>query len=407
MSESDEANLPDARVPAKCGYARVSLRCRDPGVSIPDPTMGPQTDRARRVLDPGFAATARLEMRGWPGYAPTPLRPLPALAERLGVAEVRCKDESGRFGIGSFKALGGAYAVLGVLRDEIEHRTGVRPETAALLAGDVDAASSITTVTASAGNHGRSVAWGSALFGCGCVVVLPEGAAPARAAAIESHGATVEWFPGEYDAAVLHVERIAAERAWFVVSDTAYDEYETVPRRIYEGYTLLADEVLDALREEGASPPTHLFIQTGVGGLATGVCGHLWAELGPARPRCVAVEPLSADCFGRSIRAGELRNVDGPFDTHMGGLASGVPSPLAWEVLAGCLDAGIAITDEVSDMGAAALASGELGAEIPAGPSGASGVGALLVLCGLPSARRLLGLDAASRLLVLVTETTF
>jgi diaminopropionate ammonia-lyase family len=271
----------------------------------------------------------------------------------------------------------------------------------------VDEAASITTVTASAGNHGRSVAWGSALFGCPSVVVLPEGAASARAAAIESHGATVEWFPGEYDEAVLHVERIAAERGWFVVSDTAYERYETIPRRIYEGYTLLADEVLDALREEGSTPPTHLFIQTGVGGLATGVCGHLWAELGSARPCCVAVEPLSADCFGRSIRAGKLRSVAGPFDTHMGGLASGVPSPLAWEVLAGCLDAGVAINDETSDMGAAALAGGDLGAEIAAGPWGASGVGALLVLGSLPTAKKLLGLHAASRLLVLVTETTF
>ncbi|MFV1989071.1 MAG: hypothetical protein ACC682_17500, partial [Gemmatimonadota bacterium] len=100
-------------------------------------------------------------------------------------------------------------------------------------------------------------------------------------------------------------------------------------------------------------------------------------------------------------------SVNGPFETHMGGLASAVPSPLAWELLSGCLDAGVAISDEVSDAGAAALASGELGARITAGPSGASGVGALLVLGHLPSAKALLELDTDSRILVLVTETAF
>jgi len=403
MSQADGPNLAGAGVPAKYRHARISLRCHTPAVA----PVGFRAAGADRILEPDLAAAARLEMRGWPEYAPTPLVSLPGLATRLGVAEVRCKDESRRFGIGAFKALGGAYAVLGVLQDEIERRAGVRPGTESLLSGHVNGASSITTVTASAGNHGRAVAWGSALFGCRCVVVLPEGTAPARAAAIESHGATVEWYPGVYDEAVLHVERIAGERGWLVVSDTAYDGYETIPRRIYEGYTLLAAEVLDTLREEDAPPLTHLFVQAGVGGLATGVCGHLWAELESARPRCVAVEPVSADCFGKSIRSGELRTVDGPFDTHMGGLASGVPSPLAWELLSGCLDAGVAISDEVSDAGAAALASGELGARIAAGPSGASGVGALLVLEHLPSARELLQLDDDSRILVLVTETTF
>jgi diaminopropionate ammonia-lyase len=116
---------------------------------------------------------------------------------------------------------------------------------------------------------------------------------------------------------------------------------------------------------------------------------------------------MSADCFGQSVRAGALRSVAGPFDTRMGGLASGVPSPLAWQLLSGCLDGAVAITDEVSDVGAAALASGSLGARITAGPSGASGVGALMILGRLPSARWLLGLEADSRILVLVTETRF
>ncbi|MDH3732327.1 MAG: diaminopropionate ammonia-lyase [Gemmatimonadota bacterium] len=397
MTLSEGANLPDASGLAK--PIRVSLR----GSSGPRPVWGPAESI---VLGPGRAAAARAELELWPGYAPTPLVSLPGLADRLGVAEVRCKDESGRFGIGSFKALGGAHAVLRVLQDELRGRTGTTPDPREMHTGRVSVAD-ITTTTASAGNHGRSVAWGSELFGCECVVVLPEGAVPARAEAIESHGARVEWFPGEYDAAVGYVEAQAREQGWLVVSDTAYDGYETVPRWVYEGYTLLAHEALEQLAESSSGLPTHLFIQAGVGGLATGVCGHLWYELGPNRPSCVAVEPLSADCFGRSIRAGRVTTVEGPFGTHMGGLAAGVPSTLSWNLLGGCLDAGVAISDDASDAAAAALATGELGETITAGPSGAAGVGALLALARLPSTRALLGLTAASRVLVLVTETKF
>ena len=380
---------------------RLSLR-PDWGARASDPPRTPWGSVQAAVLDPERAAAARDELRGWPAYSPTPLRRLPELARRLGVADVRCKDESSRFGIGSFKALGGAHAVLRVLQEEVGARTGSTPTTRDLMEGQVGAG--VTTITASAGNHGRSVAWGSQLFGCDCVVVLPEGTQESRAAAIESHGARVDWFPGPYDEAVEYAERRAAERGWQVVSDTAYEGYETIPRYVYEGYTLLAEE---SLSQMGSPGPTHVFVQTGVGGLATGVCGHIWSELGDARPAFVAVEPLSADCFGRSIRAGAVRTVAGPFDTDMGGLASGVPSTLAWPVLGGCLDAGVAISEETSRAGMRALASGELGAAIAAGPSGASGVGALIALTRLPTARRLLGLSADSRILVLVTETKF
>ena len=62
----------------------------------------------------GFAAAER-EISRWPGYAQTPLHSLPNLASRLGVASIRYKDERGRFGLKSFKALGGAYAVFQLL----------------------------------------------------------------------------------------------------------------------------------------------------------------------------------------------------------------------------------------------------------------------------------------------------
>jgi diaminopropionate ammonia-lyase len=65
--------------------------------------------------DAGFRR-AKAEISAWPDYAPTPLRDLPWLA---GFNVVRLKDESPRFGLGSFKALGGAYAVGKLLAAEL------------------------------------------------------------------------------------------------------------------------------------------------------------------------------------------------------------------------------------------------------------------------------------------------
>ena len=77
----------------------------------------------RALTRSGFAA-AQAEITSWPGYAPTPLLSLPVLARRMRVGELHYKDESGRFGLGSFKALGGAYAVANVLRHRVMPRAG-------------------------------------------------------------------------------------------------------------------------------------------------------------------------------------------------------------------------------------------------------------------------------------------
>ncbi len=358
------------------------------------------------VLDPTEAAAARDVIRGWHGYDATPLVTLPGLAALLGVEAVWVKDESSRFDLGSFKSLGGAFAVLRALQDQIERRSGVRPSAAELRAGH-PLAPKITVTTASAGNHGRSVAWGSAEFGCPCVVFLPEDAIQARALAIESHGAEVVRVAGPYDAVVGHTDRKAARNGWIVVSDTAYEGYEETPRRVMAGYTLLAAEMLEQLAAAGARPLTHLFVQAGVGGLATGVCGHFAQQCGDERPRFVAVEPWRADCFGRSLRLGRASVAEPPFDTAMGGLAAGVASTIAWEFLEPLLDAALALPEAVWAAGAEALESGRLGARITAGPSGAAGIGALLALAALPGLRRLLGLDASARVGALVTETRF
>ena len=46
------------------------------------------------------------------------------MAQRAGVRRLWYKDEANRFGVGSFKALGGAYGVLRVIQGEVERLTG-------------------------------------------------------------------------------------------------------------------------------------------------------------------------------------------------------------------------------------------------------------------------------------------
>ncbi|MGD0561935.1 MAG: hypothetical protein ABSA66_02500 [Roseiarcus sp.] len=57
-------------------------------------------------------------------HRPTPLHALPALAGELGVGAVFVKDEGPRLGLGSFKALGGAYAVVRLTLEEAARRLG-------------------------------------------------------------------------------------------------------------------------------------------------------------------------------------------------------------------------------------------------------------------------------------------
>ena len=235
------------------------------------------TDGQAAILNADALAVAERAIRGWPGYAPTPLVALPGLAREAGVAALHYKDEGSRFGLGSFKALGGAYAVARLLCREVAERRGlegVTPE--ALLAGEhAETVAEITVCCATDGNHGRSVAWGARTFGCACVIFIHETVSEGRKVAMERLGARVVRTAGNYDDSVREAEATAKRDGWFVVSDTSYPGYAEVPKDVMQGYEVMAAEAADALGE----PPTHIFLQTGVGGLAAAVVTHFRRRL--------------------------------------------------------------------------------------------------------------------------------
>lgn len=359
------------------------------------------TESQNAILsDAGFAHAANT-IRAWPGYAETPLVTLPALAAEIGVAALHYKDESPRFGLGSFKALGGAYAVARLLQKELSTLLGRAVTMEEITARAIPEAARITVCCATDGNHGRSVAWGAQSFGCGCVIFIHATVSEGRKAAIESFGAEVRRTPGNYDDSVREAQEVASEEGWFVVSDTSYPGYMDVPRDVMQGYELMAAEAFDAL----PAPPSHVFVQTGVGGMAAAVTAQAVRRYGADRPKIVLCDPDRAACFLASYRSGARTAVHGDLDTLMAGLACGEVSALAWEILQDHGDAVIVLTDAAAIDAMRRLAFPEGGdPALVAGESAVAGVAGLRLAMTDPEARAWLGLDEASRILTFGTE---
>jgi diaminopropionate ammonia-lyase len=374
---------------------------RNPAAAPPEESYGAL--RSRTLNQAGFDA-AYAEISSWPGYAATPLVRLDGLARSLGLAQIHYKDERGRFGLKSFKALGGAYAVANVLKRRVAAATGRSDITSKqLLSGEfADIVRAATVTCATDGNHGRSVAWGAQLFGCRCVIFVHEHVSQGRRDAIARYGAEVREVKGNYDDAVRHAAATAAANGWTVVSDTSYPGYRDIPLDVMHGYGVMAHEI--AVQFDG-EPPTHVFAQAGVGALAAAICASFWLRWGPRRPFFAVVEPTHADCVYRSLEAGRPVVVGGALDTVMAGLACGEVSELAWEILHGGANAAVAVDDAYALEAVRSLARPAPGdAPIVAGETGGAGLAALLAARDDPAIRHALVLGAGSRVLLLGSE---
>ncbi len=235
-------------------------------------------------------AAVREEVGSWPGYEPTPLVRLDGRAAAAGIARLWCKHEGPRFDIGSFKPTGPTYAMLTVLRGEIEKAAGVRHAPTRELLDGRYAAAGVTVCAATSGNHGRALAWGARMFGCRCIIYMNDKVSSGREAVIASFGAEVVRVPGSFDRAVQRSFEDAEENGYFVICDRQR-RYPEVPLRIIQGYALVGEEIASQLPLPEA--PTHVFVPGGSGKLASAVCARLWERYGEAHPRVVTVEPVS------------------------------------------------------------------------------------------------------------------
>ena len=359
-------------------------------------------DAAYRVITDGSYSTAREEITAWDGYAPTPLVSLAAIAAEIGIAEILYKDEGPRFGLGSFKALGGAYAALRLLQREISRRLGKDVSLADIRNGGyADVCATITLVSATDGNHGRSLAWGCKRFGAPCRIYIHAEVSDGRAAAMRELGAEVVRIEGDYDASVMYAKSEAKENGWFVVSDTSWPGYSQPPRDVMSGYGVMVQEICDLLNQA----PTHVFLQGGVGGLAAGVIAALRQNWGGTSPRPIVVEPELAACLFESAKKGEATRVEIAEETLMAGLSCGEPSELAWEILSEEVTDYLTIPEELVAPTVRLLAK-PLGndAAVEAGESAVAGLAALIAAMNNPSLSRKLGLSSNSRVLLIGSE---
>ena len=359
----------------------------------------------RSILNSEGLEQARGEITSWPNYEPTPLIALPGLAAGGGLKQIWYKDEGPRFGLGSFKALGGAYAVRRLLGREVARRAEVpNVTTAELISGRFRSQiEEITVCTATDGNHGRSVAWGAQTFGCRCVIYIHATVSEGRKRAMENFGATVVRVSGNYDDSVHQAAADAEAQGWFVVSDTSYDGYMEIPRDVMHGYMLMADEVMTQLPPDEV--PSHVFVQGGVGGLAAAVFAAFWLRFAAERPRFIVVEPEQAACLYESARAGRPVAVTGALDTVMAGLAAGEVSQLAWTILSAGTEAFMTVPDQAALALMRLLADGVEGdPPIVAGESAVAGLAAALQARNEATLSEALRLDGNSRVLVFGTE---
>ncbi|MEM7744194.1 MAG: diaminopropionate ammonia-lyase [Pseudomonadota bacterium] len=359
-------------------------------------------DAAERVISRADFAEAWDQISAWPGYQPTDLVTLPGLAARAGIAGLYYKDEGSRFGLGSFKALGGAYSALRLLQRELHARTGQEYPLSQISAGQCrEACAAITLVSATDGNHGRSLAWGAQRFGATCRIYIHAEVSAVRADAIAAFGAEIIRVDGDYDASVARARDDAEENGWFVVSDTSWPGYTIPPRDVMAGYGVMAREAAETLGDA----PTHVIVQGGVGGYAAAVAAFFRQHWGDRTPRVIVVEPDRAACLFASATAGELTNVAIEDETIMAGLSCGEPSPLAWEVLAEEAWDFLTVPDDFVGPTMRLLARPEAGdPPIEAGESAVGGVAALLAVSADPTLRERLGLGADARVLIFGTE---
>ena len=343
-----------------------------------------------------------------PGYAPTPLVSLERLAQKLGVSQLLVKDESKRFGLNAFKALGGSWAIARYLGERLE----LAPEQLTFEALRTPEArkklGEITFVTATDGNHGRGVAWAARELGHRAVVYMPKGSARERLENIRAQGAQAEITGLNYDGAVRLADRMGREHGWVLVQDTAWPGYEQIPAWIIQGYTTIAQEIAQQLEEHGWEKPTHLFLQAGVGSFAGAMLGSFLVRWGEDCPVTAIVEPDRANCLYRSAKAGKITPVTGDMDSMMAGLCCGEPCTVSWPILQGGAEAFLSCGDEFAAQGMRLLGRPEGGdPAVVSGESGAVGVGVLDALMGhteLEDLRWTLGLDRTSRVLCISTE---
>jgi len=330
-----------------------------------------------------------LEMlSGCPVHARTPMQSLDQLARELGWSGLHAKDETGRMGLGSFKALGGTYAVLMLLIEKLRAEYGREPNLEDIRqAKGSPALQAMTVCCASAGNHGLSVAAGANVFGIACEVYLADTVPESFAERLRTKNATVVRAGKIYEDAMATARHRAEDNGVTLVSDASWEGEMRIPSLVMQGYAVMSEEIREYFIDRDHWP-THVALQAGVGGIAASVAAHI-RRTWPHQPEIIIVEPDRAACLKKSSEAGKPVRADGAV-SNMGRLDCKEVSLRAFDELQRAADHFVTVTDEEAQTAVDILQRHGLNTT----PSGAAGLAGLMA-ADLPS---------SARVLILVTE---
>ncbi len=322
---------------------------------------------------------AYLSISSWKGYSPTPLLELDKLSKELRLNKIFYKDESKRFDLKSFKALGGAYAVEKVSK------------------GNKD----IVVATATAGNHGRSVAWGARRLGLKCKIFISEFVSDARGQAMAELGADVVKVKGNYEKSLIECIKQSTDNDWQIVQDVAWKDYMIVPKYTMAGYTVMMKEIVDQIKKNKIS---HIILQAGVGGMAGAMVAGIARYLDNV-PTTITVEPDSAACVLESIRTGKIEKIDIKRESLMGGMSCGEVSLVPWEILKNSVNYCISLPDDDIAKTMKLLGNASFSQEkIIAGENSAPGVISLITSCEDEKIKEKIGLNKNSNVMLIGCE---
>ena len=326
-----------------------------------------------------FIDEAIKSISSWEGYSPTPLIDLNKLNDELGFKNIYYKDEDKRFKLKSFKALGGAFAVNKIADEK----------------GD------ITVATATAGNHGRSVAWGAQRLGLKCKIFISEFVSETRAEAMKNLNADIIRVKGNYDASLKECIKQSNLNNWEIVQDVSWEGYKEVPKLIMAGYTIMIKEIIDQINNDKI---THVFLQAGVGGMAAAMIAG-FAKFTDNIPKFIIVEPENANCVFKSIENNKPTAINIIKETIMGGMSCGDVSTVAWEILKNSTNNCLTITDDAISTTVALLSEAKLSDEkIVAGECAVPGIIALIGLSKNKEYLNKLSLNSNSKILLFGCE---
>jgi len=329
---------------------------------------------SEKQIDEAYSSISK-----WEGYSPTPLISLSKLSEELNLNKIYYKDESKRFDLKSFKALGGAYAVEKVTQ------------------GNKD----IIVATATAGNHGRSVAWGARRLGLKCKIFISEFVSSARGQAMADLGADVIKVKGNYEKSLIECIKQSTENNWQIVQDVAWKDYIQVPTYTMAGYTVMMKEIVHQIHNDKIS---HIILQAGVGGMAGAMVAGIARYLDYI-PVTLVVEPDSAACVMESIKTGKIEKIDIKRESLMGGMSCGEVSLVPWEILKNSVKYCISLSDDDIAKTMKLLGNSSFSDEpIIAGENSAPGVISLIASCEDENIKKDLKLDENSKVLVIGCE---